>query len=175
MQSLIQKSQYLQQSANVVVQNTKIVELLQSIGKIEFVGSYALQLLFRPDIDLFVLSETCSLSSAVDMTKQLLDSGVFQTVGFANCHDYKCANGLDGYYWELIYELEGVRWKFDVWYTAEKDIKTIRNTKNIMTKLQANPTAREKILELKNKYSDGHIYRDNMNGFKIYQQILGEI
>lgn len=175
MESVTQKSQYLQQSANVVVQKTKIVEQLQSIGKIEFVGSYATQLLFRPDIDLFVISETCSQDSAIDMTKKLVDSRVFQTVGFANCHDYKCANGLDGYYWELIYELDGIRWKFDVWYTAEKDIKTIRNTKKIMTRLHANPTAREKILVLKEKYSDGHTYRDGMNGFKIYTQVLGEL
>jgi len=83
-QSLIQKSQHLQNSADLAVKNTNIVKLLETIGKIEFVGSYALGLLYRPDIDLFVLDKDCSKDNAIAMTKQLIDSDVFQTVGFAN-------------------------------------------------------------------------------------------
>ncbi len=38
-----------------------------------------------------------------------------------------------------------------------------------------NPDARGKILQLKDELFDGAKYKDNMNGFKIYEKVLGEI
>ena len=81
---LIKQSDELKQEAEQVVKDTKIINILSKIGKIDFVGSYALNLLYRPDIDLFVSTNNCTRESAVATTKELLDSGLFQTVGFAD-------------------------------------------------------------------------------------------
>lgn len=172
---LITLSDKLQKDADRVIEKSKVVQILEKIGRVEFVGSYALNLLYRPDIDLFVVSSDCSRSTAVSTTKEFLDSNLFQTVGFANCTDYTCANGLPGYYWELIFEFSSRRWKFDVWYTAETDIRTIKKTQIIKAKLEKNSEARSKILQLKDGYFDGEKYRDGMNGFKIYESVLGKL
>jgi len=175
MSSLIKKSQNLQKSAEEIVRKTDIVKMLSTLGKVDFVGSYALKLLYRPDIDVFVTSQNCSKTRAIKLTKEFLDKDIFQTIGFANGHDFKLPNNLDGYYWELIYIVDGIKWKFDVWYTAVTDIKSIRNTKVVQAKLKENPSATQKILELKHKLYNGVTYREGMNGFKIYEKILGKI
>ena len=54
-------------------------------------------------------------------------------------------------------------------------IITIEKTKKILIKLQQNPEAREQILKIKQNLYDGNTYRNNMNGFKIYEQVLGKI
>ena len=104
-----------------------------------------------------------------------MDSSSFQTVGFADWTKEKAPNSLPGFYWELVVYKNGRRWKFDVWYTSEQKIMTIDKTKKILSKLKDNPDARGKILQLKNKLFDGVSYKDNMNGFKIYERVLGKI
>ena len=172
---LIKKSGDLKKDANSIISRTKIKNLLEKLGKVTFVGSYALDLLHRPDIDIFVQSSDCSCKKAVDMTKVFLDSNFFQTVGFADWTEQKSPNNVTGFYWELIHYSDKYCWKFDIWYTAIEDIKTIKVTKRIIDKLRNNPNARQQILQLKDKYCDGLKYRDDMNSMKIYEQVLGKI
>lgn len=159
----------------MVIKETGAINILSKIGKIDFVGSYALDLLYRPDIDLFVSTDDCSKNKAINTTKELLDSGLFQTVGFADWTKEKAPNSLPGFYWELVVFKNNKIWKFDVWYTAEKKIATIEKTQKILEKLADNPGAKGEILKLKDELFDGVKYKNNMNGFKIYEKVLGEI
>jgi hypothetical protein len=172
---LIQKSKDLKKDADLVISKLKIKEILKKLGKVTFVGSYALDLLFRPDIDIYVQSRDCSRKKAVNITKILLDSDLFQTVGFADWSNQPSPSGERDFYWELINFSHKYQWKFDVWYTRYEDIKTIWITEKIINKLKNNPNARLQILQLKDKYYDGVKYRNGMNGIKIYEQVLGKI
>ncbi len=172
---LIKKSENLKIDADQVIAQSKIKELLGRLGLVTFVGSYALDLLYRPDIDIFVQSSKCFRQKAVELTKVFLDSDFFQTVGFADWSIKQPPNGVTGFYWELIHFSDKYQWKFDVWYTAIEDIKTIEVTKRIAEKLKEKPEARQQILQLKDKYFDGIKYRDGMNGIKIYEQVLGKV
>lgn len=174
-EDLIKRADELKEEADNIIGETEIVKVLSKLGKVDFVGSYALNLLYRMDIDVFVTSDNCSKSLAITTTKELLDRDLFQTVGLANCTDYEAPNGLPGFYWELIFIRGDRKWKFDIWYTAEKEIRTIENTKKILVKLESNKEAREKILKLKEELFYGEKYKNDMNGFKIYEQVLGKI
>lgn len=171
----VKKSRELQKQAEEVIRKTKIVSALENLGVVHFVGSYVLELLCRPDIDIFVIGERCESKKALNTTLCFLENNVFQTVGFADCLNYKCSNSPKGFYWELVYFYNDNRWKLDIWYTPEKKIKAIQDTAKIMKKLKQNPGARKDILELKYKLYDGEKYKQGMNGFKIYEKILGKI
>ena len=172
---LLTRADELRVEADTVFKKSEVQAILGKIGKIYFVGSYALNLLFRRDMDLFVVSDDCSMETATETTKKFLDSQLFQTVGFANGVDYDLPNQLKGYYWELVFYEDGNRWKFDIWYTAEKNIKTIEKTQKIADKLAQKPEARGQILKLKEELYDGVTYKGSMNGFKIYEKVLGNI
>lgn len=173
---LIEKSENLKKDADLVISRTKINDLLGKLGRVTFVGSYALDLLYRPDIDIFVQNKNCSREKAMETTKVFLDSGFFQTVGFADRSKQQPPDpAVPGFYWELIHYSSKYRWKFDIWYTAIRDIKTIEVTHRIIQKLKETPSARRQILQLKEKYFDGEKYRNGIDGMKIYEQVLGKV
>ncbi len=173
--NLLQNAQQLQQEADQVIQLTDVEKTFADLGKITYVGSYVYQLLYRRDIDFFVQDNECSYEKAKKATLQLINSDRFQTVGFADWTEQKPPNNLKGFYWELIYYLKGKKWKFDVWYTKEQNIKSITVKEKILAKLKEKPQARKKILELKQKHSDGFVYTDGYYGFKIYEHVLGKL
>lgn len=168
---VIKHADELKIEADNIITECDVVGTLSGLGKINFVGSYALNLLHRNDIDIIVTSDICSRDLAISATQIFLENNKYQTVGFADYVNYNTPY-LQGYYWELIVVNGGVKWKFDVWYTAEKKIKTIEVTQMILDKLTINKDARRKILELKQKYFDGEKYSDDMNGIKIYEKVL---
>jgi hypothetical protein len=173
---LLKKSKQLKQEADKVIQLSQVEKVFSKLGKVKYVGSYELDLLYRRDIDIFVISEKqFSKEKALKITHELLNLNIFQTIGFANCKDYNCKNHLPAFYWELIYFLNGNAWKFDIWYTDVKTPKTIKLTSIIKQKIKETPNARKKILEMKQKFCNGKTYNQNMNGFKIYKKVLGEL
>lgn len=172
--NISKKSEDLKKDADRVIDQLKIKESLGQLGVVTFVGSYALDLLYRPDVDIFVQCHDPSRRMAVELTKRFLDSEFFQTVGFADWSVRKAPNGINGYYWELIHLSDKFQWKFDIWYTAIENQKTIEVTKRIAKLLAKMPEARQQILQQKYKYFDGVKYRDGMNGMKIYEAVLGK-
>ena len=152
----------------------KFTELFQKLGEVVFVGSYFLDLLYRRDIDVFILDDPCDVEKAHILTKHLIDQNIFQTVAFANCTAIEPKNHLKGFYWKLIYYYQGNPWKLDIWYTAEK-VSTIPISLKIKSTLEQHPEAKLKILTLKKKYYNGDTYKKGMNGFKIYEKVLGKI
>ena len=66
---LLKRSEDLKKDADSVIKQSKIKELFGELGKVTFVGSYVLDLLYRPDIDIFVQSSDCSRKKAVELTK----------------------------------------------------------------------------------------------------------
>lgn len=165
----------LRLEAEAIIQETDFHNLFSILGQVNFVGSYALDLMFRPDIDVFVCNPDCQLDQAITKTKMLLDSNYFQTVVFANHLKYPFPGNWHGCYWELKIIKPERTWKFDVWYTAERPIKSIEVISLIKARLKQDPTTRLKILERKQALFDGVHYRDAMTGFKIYQEILGTL
>ncbi len=174
-QELLKRSEDLRKDADYVITQTKIYSILKSLGNVTCVGSYALDLLYRPDIDVFVQSETCTKENAIVTTKQFLDSGYFQTVGFVDWTEHDPPNKMRGFYWELVYYSKKYRWKFDVWYTSDINIESIRMTNVVSALLRKKQSAKLEILRLKDKYFDGIKYKDEMNGYKIYKKVLGNI
>jgi len=172
---LLQKSEDLKKDADLIIRKTRIKDILKKLGKVIFVGSYALNLLYRPDIDIFIQSKNCLRKRAIKITKVFLDSGLFQTVGFADWTKRQPPNGPSGFYWELIHYSSKYKWKFDVWYTSVKNIETIEIVPRILKKLKNNPDAQRQILRLKGKYFDGIKYYNDINSREIYEQVLGKI
>lgn len=173
-QELLKYSQLLYKEAESVIAQSNFVTLFSKLGKISFVGSYALDLLYRRDIDVFVENKKCTRTLANQVTLELIKSNAFQTVGFADWTEQKPPNSLSGFYWQLIYFYKGQKWKFDVWYTSQ-EVETIKKTDIIKNRLSKNITVRLEILRLKENLFDGEKYRNGMDGFKIYESVLGQL
>ncbi|MFC1710074.1 hypothetical protein ACFL0F_00230 [Patescibacteria group bacterium] len=171
-ENLITKADRLQKVANEIIKETGVATIFSRIGTVNFVGSYKLGLMSRPDIDMAIISTTPEKSKAVDITTELIQSEKFQTVGLADWFLYQGKNLKKGYYWELVYVFNEVYWKFDIWYSTKEEDDSIGPTERKQVLLEKNPSAKKTILRLKHEFYDGVKYKDKVNGNRIYRAVL---
>lgn len=94
---VVKHADELKREADSIITQSGVVDVLSGLGKINFVGSYALNLLHRNDIDIIVTSNICSRDLAMFATQKLIESSKYQTVGFADYVNYNTPY-LQGYY-----------------------------------------------------------------------------
>jgi len=172
---LIKNSQDLYEEASKILEKTKVVEIFSELGKIEIIGSVRLKLLYRFDIDLLVISDDIDKNKAQAITKQFLDSGIFQTVALADYQTFPADDMPLGFYWELIISHEEKNWKFDVWYLRPGERYTdlvLSSIKRFEKALSESPAKAETILKIKEAYFDGVKYKDKVKSFDIYTAVL---
>lgn len=164
----------IQLQAEQLLNTIQIQKYFSDLGEIEFVGSYVTRTLVRKDLDFFVLTEnTPSLEQANYVTKQLLDSNLFQTVGFANCFDFEMKDKPKGYYWELVYRYQEDDWKFDIWYGNNEEPRlagAVSTTKKLKEILDSNSQKRKWLMSEKEKIIQG-IYPKEMK-YKLYKDLI---
>jgi hypothetical protein len=174
-ENLIKKSEKLCNTANDILAKTNAVEIFSKLGKVEIIGSLRLKMMYRLDIDLLVISEKIEKSKAQEITKQFLDTGIFQTVALADYQTFPAYDMPLGFYWELIIPHENKNWKFDVWYLKPEERYTdlvLSSIKKFESALAKNPEKAETILKIKEAYFDGVKYKDKVKSFDIYTAVL---
>lgn len=174
-ENLIKNSKNLCNTANEILAKTNAIEIFSKLGKIEIIGSLRLKMMYRFDIDLLVISEKIEKTKAQEITKQFLDTGIFQTVALADYQTFPAYDMPLGFYWELIISHENKNWKFDVWYLKPEEKYTdmvLSSIKRFESALAKNPEKAETILKIKEVYFDGVKYKDNVKSFDIYTAVL---
>jgi hypothetical protein len=170
--TVLARADALRRAADELLRETGVVDVFGRLGTVHPVGSYRLNVMYRPDIDLIVTADYLRRDNAISVTKRLLDLGHFQTVGFADWVSHENPDAAKSYYWELRAIREDAWWKLDVWYTSPADDRSIEPTERFARLLQGNPAAREVILRIKAHFFDGTKYRDGVTGFAIYDAVL---
>ncbi len=169
--NLDQRSKFLKQQADQILEESKIVEILSRLGEVNFVGSYQLDLMYRPDIDIAVISELRVKEKVTEVVNKFIESGYFQTVGLADCFNFN-RGPKKGFYIELVVPKSDQDWKFDIWYSTKEEDDSIEPT-NVYNKLLDNkPEARAIILKLKDDLAEGVKYIEGVNGNRIYKCVL---
>jgi len=173
--NLIKNSENIYNTANEILAKTNAIEIFSKLGKVEIIGSLRLKLMYRLDIDLVVISEKIEKTKAQKITKQFLDTGIFQTVTLADYQTFPAYNMPLGFYWELTITHQNKNWKFDVWYLRPEEKYTdmfLSSIKKFESALVKNPEKAEIILKIKEAYFDGVKYKDKVKSVDIYTAVL---
>jgi len=174
---LLDHSKQLHTTATAIIKDNNITEIFSQLGKVEVIGSLRLDLMYRHDIDLLVISDDIDKSKAQTATKQLLDLGSIRTVAMA---DYQTFPGDDmplGFYWELVVIRDNQSWKFDIWYLKPAERYThlvFDSIQKFSAALAKNPEKAKLILEIKQAYFDGIKYKNKVKSIDIYNAVLVE-
>jgi len=174
-QNLLENSKELCNVAGEILAETKALDMFSVLGRIEVIGSLRLELMFRNDIDLLVISEVIEKQKAEDVTKKFSDMGIFSSIILK---DYQSNPEYDmplGFYWELGMLKNGKEWKFDVWYLKPDERYTdlvMSAIERFELALKQNPEKGELILKLKQNYFDGVKYKNNIKSIDIYTAVL---
>jgi len=171
-EDLLLKSQELKRQADEILKDSDVVEIFSSYGEVRLVGSYALDVMSRPDLDIYVLTDEHNYEKLMSILGSVFSKNYFQQVCFANWLDTPRESGIIGYYLEPKVNIGKNRWKLDIWFMVRDQYKSYTE-KFLELLTKDNPDEKRlTILELKNHYKDGEKYKGNINGKLIYKAVL---
>ncbi len=176
MHPLLEESKKVKEQADRLLSQSRILEILKPYGELKIGGSYALDCMLRPDIDIFVIVKEHDYGKVMEIQRSIMETRFFREFDFVNWVDFEDPEIMDAkeYYFQPWTPFEGVLWKLDVsMFTPEYD-RSVELTDRFTTLLEAEPddTKRIAILEIKAAMRDGKKYRSGVDGKLIYQAVL---
>jgi hypothetical protein len=166
----VERAAKLREEADLVIQEVNLYEALNSYGRIVSTGSYFLNLMMYPDIDLYI--SKVSIHQLFEIGAQLATSEkVFQVV-FEKSRTPRLPGGL--YLKARIeYGNWGRFWKIDIWSlkdsVIDEKMKEIHHFKQKMTE-----PLREQILEYKYSVLTAGNRTPMYSGYFIYKAFIDE-
>lgn len=167
MKNLEKKSEELNSKASKLLDDSKLIEILNKYGTVEIVGSYRYGLMTKNDIDIYVINQNVDRELAAKALTEIIQENYFRGYLFCNWKDTKPPAWLpEGYYIGLKYGgygiYAGTKWKIDIWFLDEAvpDIKGIDDL---------SASQRETILHLKTERDAQGL---DIMSYQIYKAVI---
>ncbi len=157
----------LRKEAEEITNRFDLIRLLEKYGETRVVGSVALELIVKLDLDIHVLIETYPLMEAVNrVTVELLDHPTIHEVRISDYRPDGVKIGID--------ECPSVsgNWTIDIWLTKDPSTTAFGQAERILAELT--PEKRKRILSLKEHYHKQGRLRDGISTI-IYQAVLAGV
>ena len=155
----------LKSEAEGIVRKLSLHELLKRYGEARVVGSVALDLVVKKDIDIHVLTGEHDLFRVVDSVYRALLE--YEDIRDVRISDYRERAGI------LVgidtYPGDSGNWSIDIWITDRADTTGFALVDRLSKELR--PQHREAILEIKRVYYRQGLLRDSMSN-TIYEAVM---
>ncbi|HUV38746.1 MAG TPA: hypothetical protein VMY39_03990 [Planctomycetota bacterium] len=165
----------LHREADEILYRRGVDAILQSFGRVHYTGSYALNLMAWPDIDITMVldGDPYSFDNFFEMGKQLAAVEGVDKIEYWNSLNWDVANLPKGLYWGVRCKTatREVPWKIDVWATNEAEF---RSNQQLMKRLAGEITdeARKLIVEVKHAMLTPEGRTPQGSGYYIYEAVL---
>jgi len=167
--NLITYSNRIRKYASQILQKTRILNILSDFGKVETGGSYDLDLMYDPDIDICVISKNPRLSSIKALSK-LIGLRLFQKYEYGDFEKFERKNRPKSFIIVLIFEYEGLKWEIEIWFLKKLDEREVQFQNKLKKSL--NPKMRMRILERKKARRTRGLTKHQLSSFDIYKSLL---
>jgi hypothetical protein len=166
----IERSAALRREADVVMREVCLHEIVAPYGRVTPQGSYCLDLMMYPDVDLFI--PPVSLDELFAIGAQLAASELVTRVKFDKCAPETLPGGL--YVQPRVrYGDWGRQWKIDIWSVAaavaEKQLAELEVFRSKLTE-----PLREQILRYKHSILNKDHRTPIFSGYFVYKAFLDE-
>jgi hypothetical protein len=167
----LERSNKLRQEADKVLGLVRLNDILRPYGKVFSTGSYFLDVMVYPDIDLYIT--TVSLDQLFEIAAQIARCDLVTEVLFAKTDDpVRLPEGL--YLKPRVdYGEWGRPWKIDLWSLSEEviqqNVEELRHFQKKMT-----PDLREQIITYKLSVMTSQKRTPKYSGYYIYKAFIDE-
>jgi hypothetical protein len=171
---IIEQSVKSKRQADLLINGSGIMDILSTYGEVKIGGSYALNVMLRPDLDFFVIADKHDWSKVLDINSKIMSSKFFKIVCFANWNDFGETtpdDNMKGYYFMTKISTEDTTWKCDIWLITPDQDKSSEYTETFK-KLLVNDDQRKQILTIKDHFKQGEKYVKGVDGKLIYTAVL---
>jgi predicted nucleotidyltransferase len=160
-------SQQVYEDAKSLLEDTKIIDLFNNLGTIHIVGSYAANLMWDPDIDIVVITDTPK-ESAIKAINDLARKEKFQKLQFGDFKNYPMKDRPESFIINARKEWKGEKWEIETWFVTELDdkLEIVEKLKNL------NNNDKEAIIEKKKQRSLSGNTKHDLSSWEIYQDFI---
>jgi len=150
-------SQQVHEDAKSLLEDTEIIDIFKNLGTVYIVGSYAADLMWDPDIDIVVLTDTPQ-ESAIRAFNDLARKEKFQKLEFGDFKNFPKENRPESFIVNARKEWKGEKWEIETWF--------IEKLKNL------NAKDKESIVEKKKQRSSSGNTKHDLSSWEIYQDYI---
>lgn len=176
MHRLLEESKRIKQQADKILKESGIVDILKDYGEVKIIGSYVLDVMLRPDLDLFVITQKHDWAKVLKISSKIMELKYFSELAFVNWVEFsdKNVDSMRGYYFQPWTLVDDQSWKMDLWLITPDQDKSFERTdyfKALLDK-ETDDSKRIAILEIKEAMRLGKKYIKGIDGKLIYQAVL---
>jgi len=165
---IVTYSEGVKREADEILKDTGLLDTLATFGIPHVVGSYAMDLMYHPDIDVMV--ETSNPHSAsVDALGVLVAGGCFEKIEYGDFVKFPRTHRPSGYILVLKTKRNDVRWEIEVWFltNTKREENDVSHICALLT-----PESRRTILEFKQQMHERNISKQEISSADIYHAVL---
>ena len=161
-------SEKIKRTTKEILEGTGLLDTLATFGTVHVIGSYAMDLLYHPDIDVIVETEDPRASS-VGALNALVAGGCFEKIEYGDFVKFPRENRPNGYILVLRTTRENVRWEIEVWFVtnSKREEDDVCRMCVLLT-----PELRRTILEFKRCVCEKKISKHEISSADIYHAVL---
>ena len=167
---LLTYSKKMHSVADQILDSSNLLKILEKYGEVLLHGSYPLDVMYGPDIDIVVASKDIQVSSRKALD-EILDLSYFQKVEYGDFVKFPRANRPNGYILVLKTTIEEIKWEVEVWF-----LENIQSEKTNFEFLRdkISEDNRIKILEAKQERETQGITKHKLSSHELYKKVLSE-
>ena len=162
-------SKRTKEDAEKILDENLIVDTLSDLGEVIIWGSYDLDLMWAPDIDIMVITKE-PRDSSVKALNKFLENRSFQKYEYGDFAAFPIKNRPKSYIVNLRYILNGTRWEIETWFFKERPVEKINYFEEIKSKIT--PEYKDRILTMKQQVQERGISKKQVSSMKIYEAVL---
>ncbi len=171
MDKILKLSSERRKQAEKILLNGKVIPTLIKYGEPEIIGSFALDVMYDPDIDIVVLTKTPQKSS-LNALKDFINQRKFQKYEYGDFVKFKRKNRPQGFIVNLHSNMFPLKWEVEIWFL--KSI-TKEKTLNTLLRKEINKSNKNKILQLKHKRATNKLSKYDLSSMDIYRKVIKNI
>ena len=165
------KSKSIKKNIDNLIYKKGLNNILQSYGQIFYTGSYYLDVMIWPDLDIEMSlnPDPFSLKAFFEIGEKIADKFKVLSMTFYNRIDFPINE--KGLYWNILININENNYNIDLW-SFPKDIlkQNISNMNNLKKRLTEKN--KDKILKIKSLLLNNQGQTPKFSGYNIYQAIL---
>ena len=160
----------MHRAAQKILTASRLLSILKEFGTVKCTGSYAADLMMKPDVDIYVMASSFTKKRVLQAYNKILKIPNFYMCAF---FDYVRHRHPDlaiprAYYMKLnAVGKKRERWKIDLWFLTPKDLKKVKHF-DLLTQEIA-PVQKQAILQFK-KIREKYVY--SIHSHLIYDAVL---
>jgi hypothetical protein len=152
---LLEAADTRREQALTILDRTELLNRWNTIGSVELVGSVALNVIAKPDIDLAIFVDEFAPRRGFEALLPLVDDPTVLEIAYVDARQQP----INGLYWKMMILHDGEPWQVDTWALTRDRDQDSEDEVTRATRLQAEairqrPRARATILRIKHEARD---------------------